>query len=155
MKRLFPVLLFLFPAVQVTGESCSTILGGLFVKKAVDYELFSKNEGGLERVGAGRLLESRPDFLEFQYVVTSGKLRPQGWVRIEHLRACRYRLTVTGIAQNGPESEEVEADPLFIRRNMLHFYFDRRRRFFQIDRRDNDTRMVTEYGPIIFRPVKH
>jgi hypothetical protein len=62
---------------------------------------------------------------------------------------------VTGIAQNGPESEEVEADPLFIRRNMLHFYFDRRRRFFQIDRRDNDTRMVTEYGPIIFRPVKH
>lgn len=155
MKRLLSILLFSSPvALQpVYGESCSSILDSLFVKNTRNFELFSRSDVGLQKAGTGRLLESRSGLLEFEYAVTSGAVRPQGRVRVQHLKACSYRLTVTGVPGSGPQSEEVEADALFVKGGMLHFYFDRRRRFFQIDRKGNETRMVTEYGPVIFKPV--
>jgi len=155
MKRFLSILVISLPATMqpVSGESCSSILDNLFVKNTRSFELFSRSDAGLQKAGTGKLLESRSGLLEFEYAVTSGTVRPQGRVRVQHLKGCRYRLTITGVPGSGPQSEEVEADSLFIKGGMLHFYFDRRRRFFQIDRKGNETRMVTEYGPVIFRPV--
>lgn len=155
MNRLLSIILFLSPvALQpIPGESCSSILNSLFVKNTRNFELFTRNDVGLQKAGTGRLIESRSGLLEFEYVVTSGAVRSQGRVRVQHLKACHYRLTVTGIPGSGAQSEEVEADSLFVKGGILHFYFDRRRRFLQIDRKGNETRMVTEYGPVIFKPV--
>ncbi len=150
--RGFAITVSLLCMGPLQAETCGSILGNLFVKDTRTFTLFTRTEEGLSRAGRGQLMQASAKSLEFRYRVLTGSVRPEGTVKLEYLYGCRYRLTVTGAPGRGSVTEEVEADPLFIRGGMLHFYFDRRRRFFQIDRRGNETRMVTEYGSVVFRP---
>lgn len=56
-------------------------------------------------------------------------------------------------AQGGTVDEKVEADALLAAHGMLQFYFDGGKRFFQLDRKGSESRMVTEYGLLLLQPV--
>lgn len=56
-------------------------------------------------------------------------------------------------AQGGAVDDQVEADPFLAAHGMLQFYFDGGKRFFQLDRKGSESRMVTEYGLLLLQPV--
>ena len=150
--RYFFIISFILP-VSLWSNSCSTVLGSLF--SYTKFDLYSLDKGQMKRVGSGELLSPLRNnrVLEFQYQSDTAVISASGRVKLEWLNNCKFRLNVSGIPSQSERQEIVNADSLLAQYGMLHFYFDRKMRFFQIRNKSGETKMVTEYGLLIFKPV--
>ncbi|MBW7857783.1 MAG: hypothetical protein H3C43_05730 [Leptonema sp. (in: Bacteria)] len=148
----FVIVIGLWLPVNLWAESCSTVLGSLF--SYTKFDLYSLDKGKTIFVGSGQLLSpiGNTRLLEFEYQSERVAFQVSGRVKLEYLKNCKFRLSVNGMPNQPFQQEIVDADSLLAENRMLHFYFDRKQRFFQIRNTSGETRVVTEYGPLIFKP---
>jgi len=144
----------------VHSKSCPSVLNSMFVESK-DFKLYRLHSSSAnqkkeqQEIGSGQLIKKTSDELTFEYQIDQAfvtkALQLSGRVHIRHLNGCRYQLISTATVMSAAINEEVLADPLFLDSGMLHFYFSKGH-FFQLSRKGTQTRMVSEYGVLIFQP---
>lgn len=139
------------------SSGCERILETVFESPGGKYRLSVRKGEATISTGEGELKESgrqgRLDFL-FRAVLPGPVSREiRGRVRLQRIAGCRFRLRSEREGEAVIE-EIVQADEFLAKNGILHFYFDKGRRFFQLDRRGAVSRMVTEYGLLLLQPVR-